>query len=376
MSDAAPRLSTADLEPFFDAHHQRLAADLSAAPAVGGGDPRDVVRALARDLDALRWLAPDEGAALDVRALCLIREHLAYASPVADALFAVQGLGIYPLWRADRGHFSDLIRRAVRGEEVMAFALTEPGAGSDAAALETRAEPDGDGYRLVGDKTLISNAPIATHFVVFATVDPDAGKRGITAFLVDAQSPGLEVTPTSVTVDHPIGDVGLRGVRVGAGAVVGEVGGGLALALGGLERFRVTVGAAAAGMARRALDETLARVRERRQFGAALAEQPVIQAELADMATELDAARLLVLRAAWDLDHNDRPPPTASAMAKLFATEAAQRVIDRAVQLHGGLGVTRGHVVETLYRAIRPLRIYEGTSQILRHVIGRNLVRD
>jgi acyl-CoA dehydrogenase len=214
---------------------------------------------------------------------------------------------------------------------------------------------------------------IAHAFIVFANANPSAGKKGITAFLVPADAPGLTLEPLPMSVDHPIGALHLRACRLPANALVGEVGQGQRRALGTLDTFRVTVGAAAVGMARRALDETLDRVRTRHQFGAPLAAQQLVQAQLAEMATELDASRLLVLRAAHLKDHGTGRIPREAAMAKLFATEAAQRIIDRAVQLHGGLGVTAGTVVERLYREIRPLRIYEGTSEIQHLIIGKSL---
>ncbi len=388
-----PAPSTEDLGLFFEPHHPALAAELDAklgaepaaevaadlAAEVGdgspapGADPARLVGFLGKELGVLRFLVPAPGEELDLRALCLVRERLAYESPLWDALFAVQGLSAYSLWSEGGPAAKAVLAGAKHGDEILAFALTEPEAGSDAAALAARAEREPGGYRIRGEKTLISNAPIATHLVVFATVDPAARSRGITAFLVPAGAEGLEITPTRVTADHPIADVALRGVFVPDAARVGAEGAGFPLAMRALERLRVSVGAAAAGMARRALDEALAHTRSRRQFGAPLAENPVIQAQLAEMATELDAARLLVLRAARELDLGEARSPAAGAMAKLYATEAAHRVVDRAVQLCGGLGVTRGHVVENLYRAIRPLRIYEGTSEIQRLIIARHL---
>ena len=228
----------------------------------------------------------------------------------------------------------------------------------------------------VGEKVFISNVGIARHYVVFANADPERGKKGISAFLVEAGAPGLVTEPIPMSVDHPLGRVVMRGCKVGGDALIGEVGHGLRLALGTLDVFRTSVGAAAVGMARRALDEAVARVKARVQFGKTLAEQQLTQAALAEMATELDAARLLVYRAAWEKDHaeaGDRGPGTSVAMAKMYATEAAQRIIDRAVQLFGGLGVTEA-VVERLYREIRPLRIYEGTTEIQKLIIGSALV--
>jgi acyl-CoA dehydrogenase len=259
-----------------------------------------------------------------------------------------------------------------RGERVGAFALTEPEAGSDVAALATtaRRQPDG-GWVLDGDKLFISNLGVATEAVVFATVDPALGRKGITAFCVPLDAAGVEVERLEPIAPHPLGALRLRGCRVGDDARVGEVGAGFGLAMATLDTYRVSVGAAAVGMARRALAEAAAFVRGRRQFGKALAEQPLVAAHVADMSVELDAARLLVLRAAWLRDHGQARVTTEVSIAKLHATEAAQRIIDRAVQLHGGRGVVAGAVVEHLYRAIRPLRIYEGTSEIQRTIIGR-----
>ncbi len=331
---------------------------------------------------------------VDVRSLCLARERLGYVSPLADAVFAVQGLGSYPLVLASTAvRREELLAEVVRGERIGGFALTEPEAGSDVASMRATARVHGDGWILDGDKTFISNVGIARHFIVFARAEVAQGvsratlpsakqddeahhpKRTISAFLVEANAPGLSLEPMETLGDHPVGRVLLRGCRVPRDALLGEIGHGLRLALGTLDVFRTSVGAAAVGMARRALDETLAHVAAREQFGQRLADFQLTQAALAEMATDLDAARLLVYRAAWRKDHGERASSEV-AMAKLYATEAAQRIIDRAVQLHGGLGVTRGSVVEHLYREIRPLRIYEGTSEIQKLIIGGGLVKE
>ena len=367
------KLSTADLALFFDAPHQELADELARlAPeveaAARAGDTA-VARAMGQ-LGLYRRLVPP----VDVRALVLVREMLGYVSPLADAIFAVQGLGTYPLLSAGSAAHRALAEPLARGELIAGFALTEPEAGSDAGSLTTRADRDGDGWLLDGAKTLISNAGVATHYLVFATVDPAAGKKGITAFWVPASAPGLTVTRVPLGVDHPIGDLRFERCRVGADAVVGELGAGFALAMSTLDTFRVTVGAAAVGMARRALDAARAHVTTRVQFGAPLSNTQLVQAHLADMLCDLDAARLLVLRAAHAADRG-APVTVPAAQAKLFATEAAQRVIDTAVQLLGGRGVRQGEVVEALYRAVRPLRIYVGTSEIQRLIIGRAIAR-
>jgi acyl-CoA dehydrogenase len=262
----------------------------------------------------------------------------------------------------------------VRGERITGFGLTEPEAGSDVASMQTRATRDGDGWLLEGDKTFISNVPIAQHYVVFANADPSAGRKGISAFVVEADSEGLEVEPQQLSIDHPIGMLHLRGCRVGDDARLGDVGGGFKLAMQTLDAFRISVGAAANGMATAALDDAIAHVTTRRQFGKPLAEQQMVQAYIAEMATELDAARLLVGRAAHAKDTLGGRRSGEAAMAKMFATEAAQRIIDKAVQLHGGLGVLRGTRVEALYRDIRPLRIYEGTTEIQKLIIARTLL--
>ncbi len=320
----------------------------------------------------------NDGSAVEVRALCIAREAIAYVSPMADSIFAVQGLGSHPILLAGEAERrAAILAEVVRGERVCAFALTEPEAGTDVASMRSVARRDGESWVLDGEKVYISNVGIADHYVVFANADPERGKKGISAFLVDAKSEGLFAEPIAMSVDHPLGRISLRGCRVPADALLGEVGHGLRLALGTLDVFRTSVGAAAVGMARRALDEAIARTTTRVQFGKAIAEFQLTQAALADMATELDAARLLVFRAAWEKDQpgaDPRASATSVAMAKMYATEAAQRIIDRAVQLFGGLGVTDRCVVDRLYREIRPLRIYEGTTEIQKLIIGGALV--
>ncbi|HWM84950.1 MAG TPA: acyl-CoA dehydrogenase family protein, partial [Kofleriaceae bacterium] len=311
---------------------------------------------------------------VDVRALCLVREALGYVSPLADAIFAVQGLGSYPLLLAGTPDQQRVCADLRRGAAIAGFALTEPEAGSDVGALATTARRDGAGWILDGEKTLISNAGLASHYLLFATADRAAGKKGIAAFWLPADSPGLSVQPIALGVEHPIGGLRLAGCRAPAEALIAPPGAGFALAMRTLDTFRVTVGAAAVGMARRAFDAARAHVTGRVQFGAPLADTQLVQAHLADMACDLDASRLLVLRAALAADRGGQVTVPA-AMAKLFATEAAQRVIDRAVQLLGGRGVCQGEVVEALYRAVRPLRIYEGTSEIQRLIIGRAIAR-
>lgn len=382
--------SPRELPTFFDAAHQALASKLEAALAPGGRPLPHGHAEVDVAAGVVPWLARAEltellvprGGRMDVRALCVAREALGYVSPLADAIFAVQGLGAQPLVQATSFRRRDEVLDAMRaGTTVGAFALTEPEAGSDVASMRTTARREGDVWILDGDKVFISNVGIAHAFVVFANADPAAGKRGISAFFVEAGAPGLALETIKTSGDHPLGRLVMRGCRVAADALVGEVGHGMRLALGTLDVFRTSVGAAAVGMAERALDESLAHVARRKQFGQALADFQLTQAALAEMATELEAARMLVARAAWlkdstaEASRSPTSPATAVAMAKLYATEAAQRIIDRAVQLHGGLGVVDGSVVERLYREIRPLRIYEGTSEIQKLIIGSALAK-
>ncbi|WP_437817292.1 acyl-CoA dehydrogenase family protein [Sorangium sp. So ce1078] len=397
-------LSSADLPVFFEERHAALAARLTPealAALAGARDPAAVARCMGEPLGLYAHLVPEalggapaggglspDPMAIDVRSLVLIREALGQVSPLADAIFAVQGLGSYPIVLAG----SDAQRRAIlpdvlSGRRIGAFALTEPEAGSDVASLRTEARRDGDGWVLDGEKVLISNVPLAHHLVVFARTDGggaggvDArggGRAGITAFLVDSGAPGVASEPLPMSVPHPIGRLRFDGCRVPDGARLGEVGGGFRLAMQTLDAFRISVGAAANGMAARALREAIAHVTRRRQFGAPLSEQQMVRAYLAEMATELDAARLLVARAAHKRDTAAGGAAarvsTEAAMAKMFATEAAQRIIDRAVQLHGGLGVIEGTEVERLYREIRPLRIYEGTTEIQKLIIAKGIL--
>lgn len=378
------QLSSDDLPMFFTDEHRALAEHLrEVAPVIerverleGSEAERDAaaVAALA-DAGLLALVAPASGQ-IDARALCLAREALGYVSARADSIFAVQGLGVHPLLLAGDAEQRAAIAGFAAGRQVAAFALTEPEAGSDVAAIATSARRDGEHYVLDGDKLFISNLGLASHATVFAQVRDGAAPaaRALTAFWLPLATPGVEISPQQAIAAHPIGALALRGVRLPVSARIGAVGDGFALAMRTLDAFRVSVGAAAVGMARRALDEALAHVTRRVQFGKPLAEQPLVAAHLADCAVDLDGARLLVLRAAFARDRGDGRAATAAvSIAKLGATEAAQRIIDRAVQLLGGRGVMAGAVVETLYRAIRPLRIYEGTSEIQRTIIGRAL---
>jgi alkylation response protein AidB-like acyl-CoA dehydrogenase len=312
-----------------------------------------------------------------VRSLCIARETLARHAPLADFAFAMQGLGAGPisLYGSDELRTAYL-PRVRRGEAIAAFALSEPDAGSDIGAMTTTASRDGDAWVLNGEKTWISNGGIADFYVVFARVN-DGGDRSFAAFVVDAGTRGLDVAERIETIaPHPLGRVTLRDCRVPAGFLVGEAGKGLRVALGTLDVFRATVGAAALGFARRALDEALRHARTRHVFGRPLGDHQLTQARLATMATEVDASALLVYRAAWTRDVAAERVTREAAMAKWYATEAAQRVIDGAVQLLGGRGVMAGEPVEALYREIRSLRIYEGTSEVQQLVIASQLLQD
>jgi acyl-CoA dehydrogenase len=309
--------------------------------------------------------------------LCLIREELARTCVAAEELFAIQGLGSYPILAAGtEAQRQAWLPGVARGETIPAFALTEPEAGSDAAALATRAEPDGAGWVLDGVKRFISNAPGADVTVVFARTGPGPGSRGISAFLVPRGAPGLSGTPMHTMAPHVIGELTLDRCRVGGQALLGEVGAGWRIAMGTLDVFRASVGAQAVGLAQAALDLALAHARRRVQFGEPIATFPAIQAKLADMATEIRAARLLVYSAAWLKDAGVARVTLESSMAKLYATEMASRVVDQAVQIHGGAGVLRGTPIERLYREARAPRIYEGTSEVQRLIIARHLLRD
>jgi acyl-CoA dehydrogenase len=314
----------------------------------------------------------------DVRTLCLAREILAYHDGLADFAFAMQGLGTGSITLAG----SDALKArylpgVARGEAIAAFALSEPDAGSDVAALTTAAVPDGPGHvRIDGQKTWISNGGIADHYVVFARTGEAPGARGLSAFVVDADTPGLTIAERiDVIAPHPLATIRFNACRIPERQRVGGPGEGFKVAMATLDVFRSTVGAAALGLARRALDEALARAATRHLFGAPLGELQMVQGALAEMATDVDAAALLVYRAAWTKDQGAPRVTREAAMAKMHATEAAQGVIDKAVQIFGGLGVTKGVKVEELYREIRALRIYEGATEVQKIVIARELLK-
>ena len=366
--------------PFFDDSHRALQtrlrdvdARMASIVADSVADEDEAGRRSIKDCADLGLC--DLFVAGDLRSVCLAREAIAAASGLADSVYAVQGLGSYPIRLSGNRAIEDrYLADVANGARIAAFALTEPEAGSDASALRTRATRDGEHYVLEGTKVFISNATIASFFVVFARTS-DAPTRAISAFVVDRDTPGLTVARRQrMTAPHPIGELRFAGCRVPAKHRLGEEGDGMRLALGTLDFFRTSVGAASCGIAARALREATAFAQARRQFGSSIADFQLTQAALADMATELDAARLLVYRAAWVKDQGQPRVGAESAKAKLFATEAAQRIVDRAVQIHGGLGVEHGTVVERLYREVRAPRIYEGTSEIQRLVIARHLL--
>ena len=341
---------------------------------------RRLVEALASE-GLLDYTVParfDEGAKeLDVRALCVIRERLSYESSLADLMFAMQGLGSFPITLAGTVEIKRRFLPQVKsGKAIAAFAITEPEAGSDVSAIQTTARPDGAGYVIDGSKTFISNAGLADFYTVFAKTDSEKGHKGISAFVVEKDTPGFTLEEKlELIAPHPIGRIRFSGCRVPAANLLGEEGGGFKIAMQTLDTFRPTVGAASIGLAWRAMDEAVSYAKRRVQFGRPIAEFQSTQMKLAEMATELDAARLPVYRAAWKKDAGAERVTLESAMAKLYATEAAQRIIDAAVQIHGGAGVVKGAAVEHLYREIRALRIYEGTSEIQKLVIAGQLLK-
>ncbi len=331
------------------------------------------------EADLLRFAVATPGQTFDLRSFCIIRETLSYSSSLADLAFVMQGLGTYAISQAATEHVRDFwLARAANGKAIGAFALTEPDAGSDVAALKTTARREGDAYIIDGRKRFISNAGIADFYTVFArTGTRDDGRAEISAFVISARMPGFSVIErTEMMAPHPIGELEFKGCKVPAEDMIGAPGDGLRLSLQTLDMFRASVGAAACGMARRALDEGILHAKSREQFGRPLSGHQLIQEKLADMVTELDAARLLVYRAAYLRDTGTGSSTREASQAKLFATEASGRIIDQAVQIHGGTGLVRGTVVERLYRDVRALRIYEGTSEIQKLVIANQLLKE
>ncbi|QOL48938.1 acyl-CoA dehydrogenase family protein [Massilia litorea] len=376
--------------PFLDGRHRELARELDAwaarhIPQQHEHDVDAACRALVKQLGAAGWLKYAIGGtacggaseAIDTRAVCLIRETLARHSGLADFAFAMQGLGSGAITLfGSEDNKRDYLAPVGRGEAIAAFALSEPDAGSDVAAMSCAATLDGDHYVLDGEKTWISNGGIADFYVVFARSGEAPGARGISAFIVDADLPGFEIAGRiDVIAPHPLARLRFDKCRVPVSKRLGAAGQGFKVAMATLDVFRTSVAAAALGFARRALDEALARATSRKMFGKTLADFQLTQAKLAQMATGIDAAALLTYRAAWQRDQGRRVTKEA-AMAKLTATETAQQVIDAAVQMFGGLGVVSEQPVERLYREIRSLRIYEGATEVQQLIIARELLAE
>ena len=391
-----PFLSTTDLAMFFDSSHDGITDELLEfaaqwAPREYSDDwlaTRDAVKQLSShnmiDLcipERYQGRAVNKPTDIDARAITLARECLGYLDGLLDCAFAMQGLGSYPISMAgNEGQKSRYLPGFLNGERIGAFALTEPKAGSDVANLKMKAKRDESGdYLLSGQKTFISNAGVATQYIVFASTNPRKKSRGISAFIVEPGDNNVKVDPFEVMAPHPIGTLTLRKTRIPAARRLGEEGEGFKIAMQTLNTFRLSVAGAALGMARRALDEAIKHSMERELFGGPLFSQQQVAAMLAESATELDAARLLVYRAAYLRDMRDIFGSDAAkevAMAKLYATEAASKIIDRCVQVHGGIGVKKGSVPERLYREVRALRIYEGASEIQKVVIARQMQKD
>jgi acyl-CoA dehydrogenase len=395
MAASATPPSTAHLAlPFFDDAHRALARDLlpwAAAQSVDERDDRAACRDWVKRLGRGGWLrycvpAASGGALerLDSRALVLLRETLAFHSPLADFAFAMQGLGSGAITLAgSAAQQRDYLGAVARGDKIAAFALSEPDAGSDVGAMAMRAIATPQGWRLDGEKTWISNGGIADFYCVFAKTDPAAGSRGISAFVVDADTRGLDSSAhIEVMAPHPLATLRFDDCTVPREAQLGEVNGGFKLAMRTLDIFRASVAGAALGMARRALTEAVRHASSRRMFGQTLADFQLTQAKLGEMAALIDSAALLTYRAAWMRDDSERHGTVpvgditaAAAMAKMCATENASRVIDMALQMHGGLGVKVGTKVESLYRDIRSLRIYEGATEVQQLIIGKSVLR-
>ncbi len=369
--------------PFFEDRHRALAEAIErwcgTNLPVGHADVDAACRELVQKLGRDGWLAhtapdPDAPSPLDVRTLCLMRETLARHDGLADFAFAMQGLGAGPISLFGDAAQRQWLRGTRSGETIAAFSLTEPHSGSDVANIELSARRFGNGYILDGEKTWISNGGIADLYVVFARTGEGPGAKGISAFLLPKDLVGFSAAEKiEVIAPHPLARLKLERVTVPASAMIGTPGDGFKIAMATLDIFRATVGAAALGFARRALDEAVVRAKTRELFGGPLAELQMVQEKIAEMALDIDAAALLVYRAAWAKDNGAARVTREASMAKLFATERAQVVIDKAVQLHGGDGVRRGHIVEKLYREIRALRIYEGASDLQKVVIARQV---
>ena len=377
--------------PFFSDEHRELAARLDDwanrhIPSLTAEEHHDldgtckaIVKALG-DAGFTSYAVPASAGGqhkkLDVRSLCIIRETLARHNALADFAFAMQGLGSGPISLfGDEAQKASYLNAVATGDKIAAFSLSEPEAGSDVAAMSCSARADGDQWVLNGTKTWISNAGIADFYTVFARTDDTGGAKGISCFIVEAGTPGFEVTERiDLVAPHPLGTLTFSDCRIPRAHLVGEEGRGFGIAMATLDVFRSTVAAAALGMARRALDETLDYTAERNIFGGKLGDLQLVQAKIGEMALGVDSSALLVYRAAWTKDCAAERVTREAAMAKYHATETAQQVIDAAVQLHGGKGVTKGYIVEALYRDIRALRIYEGASEVQTTIIARQTI--
>ncbi len=373
--------------PFFEQRHRALREKLEIwcdnNLPVDHSDVDHACRKLAESLGRDGWLQhtaidPDEtGGSLDVRSLCLIRETLARHDGLADFAFAVQGLGTGAISLFGSPEQQQVLRLTRSGKALAGFALTEPKSGSDVANMETKAVKDGDDYIINGEKTWISNGGIADVYTLFAHTGEAEGARGISAFILPADTPGLEIAERLETIaPHPLARLRFNDLRLPASAMIGEPGQGFKIAMSVLDIFRSSVGAAALGFARRAMDETIKRANSRELFGAPLADLQMVQGHIADMALDIDAAALLIYRAGWTKDQGVPRVTREAAMAKLYATDRAQVVIDKAVQIHGGDGVRKGHIIESLYREIRALRIYEGASDVQKTIIARQAMAE
>lgn len=377
--------------PFFEERHQRLAGKVSrwcddhrTMLEAEGGDFADRCRTIVRNLaDAglLDHVLPVAGAGeraiFDIRSICVVREGLAYESNLAASLFAIQGMGLSPLFRFGSRELQErYIARARSGESMGAIAISEVGGGSDVSAIRTRAVGDGGGFRISGEKMWIANGGSADHFLVLASSEQPGKERALSAFLVDADLPGVSVGPDIDMIDgFPLSTVTFDDVPVPASHLIGEPGDGMKAAMAGFDIFRPSVGAGAVGVARRALAEAVERVRERSMFGKPMAELNGIQARIADMAADVETGALAVYRAAWAGDVVGGRFSTEAALAKLVATEAAQRVVDAAVQIFGAWGVSEDSMIGRLYRELRPMRIYEGASEVQKMIIARAVLR-
>lgn len=376
--------------PFFEQRHHELAGRLAGWPAgdeaAEHADMAGTCRRLAREFGRLGLLdyvvprrqADGTYAPIEVRSLSVIREALGYHHILADAVFAMQGIGTGAIWMHGSDYLKDRYLEPCRtGEKVAAFALSEPEAGSDVASMTTSARRDGDHYVINGTKTWITNAGFADHYVVVARTGEAPGARGLSAFMVDADTPGLTIgDPIELIAPHPAASLTFEDCRIPASHLIGQAGNGFKVAMSVFDIFRTSVGGAAVGVARRALDETLGRVTQRRIYGKLMSEMEGVQFKLADMASDIECSALAVYRAGWMKDVRGVRGTREASMAKLVATEAANRVVDSALQLFGGMGVTKGNIIEQLYREVRPMRLYEGASEVQKLIIARNLLAE